>query len=224
MSRLAAIACLAPGVREWPENQGEFPLLTRWLIRRWVLLALVLGLLLLLSLPILIHQLRWNAYLVLVYLQTPLYMLHQVEEHTRDRLRTFLNQQIFHGIEAVTPVAVLWVNLPGVWALTAASICLSIFVGAGWGLIGAYLIAVNGAAHLVWWVRLRTYNPGLWTAILFFVPLSVFSFWKGAGAGGTWENHIVGLAVAVGIHAWFMIHTKHRARRLRLATHEAVVS
>lgn len=204
------------GQKAWITETSR--LFARWLTRHWVSLALVLGLLLLLPLPILIYQLKWNPYLVLVYLQTPIYMLHQVEEHTRDRLRTFLNRQIFHGIEAVTPVAVLWVNIPGVWAITFASTFLAAFVAPGWGLVGVYLIAVNGAAHLVWWVRLRMYNPGLWTGILFFVPLSVFSIWKSAGTGATWENHLVGLAVAIGIHAWFMIHTQHRARRLRLST------
>lgn len=70
---------------------------TRWLSRQWVKLALVLGTLLLLLLPILSYRQEWNSFLILVYLQTPLYMLHQVEEHTRDRFRTFLNQQIYHA-------------------------------------------------------------------------------------------------------------------------------
>jgi hypothetical protein len=188
---------------------------TRWLSRQWVKLALVLGTLLLLLLPILSYRLEWNSFLILVYLQTPIYMLHQVEEHTRDRFRTFLNQQIYHGVEALTPVAVLWINIPGVWGITFVSLYMAVFVAAGWGLIGAYLTAVNAVVHLAWGIGMRKYNPGLWTAILLFVPLSVLTFWKSAGTQATWVNHLVGLAVAMGIHAAIVIHTGRRAGHLR---------
>jgi hypothetical protein len=171
--------------------------------------------LLLLALPGLIYRLGWNSFLSLAYLQTPVYMLHQVEEHARDRFRTFLNQEIYNGVEALTPVAVLWINIPGVWGITFVSLCMAVFVAAGWGFIGAYLIAVNAIVHLVWWGGMRKYNPGLWTAILLFVPLSILTFWKSAGIQATWLNHVVGLAVAIGIHAAIVIQTGRRARHLR---------
>ena len=38
---------------------------------------------------------RDDLFLLLIYLHTPIYMLHQVEEHTGDRFREFVNQLCF---------------------------------------------------------------------------------------------------------------------------------
>jgi hypothetical protein len=189
-----------------------------WLYRRWVAIALVLGVLVLALAPILVARMEWNSFVLLVYLQTPVYMLHQVEEHAGDRFRTFVNRQIYGNLDALTPLAVLWINIPGVWGITAVSLYLAVTSAAGWGLIGAYLIAVNALAHLVGLIRWRKYNPGLWTALLLFVPLTALTFWKSADTQATWVHHLIGLAVAIAIHVAIVVHTGARAARLRLRT------
>ena len=188
---------------------------TAWLTRHWVALALVLGVLLLLAAPIL--AVRMDSFVLLVYLQTPIYMLHQVEEHTGDRFRTFVNRQIYGGVDALTPATVLVVNIPGVWGVTALSLYLAVCVAAGWGLLGLYLIAVNGVAHIAGLIVWRRYNPGLWTAIFLFLPLSVLTFWKSVARHPIWVEHAVGLGMALAIHGALVIHTRRRARRLRLS-------
>ena len=45
----------------------------------------------------------------------PGYMLHQVEEHPADRFGMFTNHRVFGGVEALTTVGVLLIDLPGVW-------------------------------------------------------------------------------------------------------------
>lgn len=186
-----------------------------WFYRRWVALTLGLGVLSLLLLPVPIDRLHWNTFLVLVYLETPIYMLHQVEEHTGDRFRTFVNRQIYGGVEALTPTAVLVVNIPGVWGVTLLSLWLATCVAAGWGLIGLYLVAVNGVVHLVGAIVFRKYNPGLWTALLLFLPLSAVTFWKSAATQATWIQHAVGLGVAIAIHVALVVYTRARATQLR---------
>ncbi len=42
-------------------------------------------------------------------------MLHQVEEHPADRFGMFTNHRVFGGVEALTTVGVLLIDLPGVW-------------------------------------------------------------------------------------------------------------
>lgn len=183
--------------------------------RHWVSAALGLGIALLLLLPLLVRRMDWNAFVVLVYLQTPVYMLHQVEEHTGDRFRTFVNQEIYGGLDALTPLTVLWVNLPGVWGITLLSLYLTIVAGAGWGLIGLYLIAVNAVVHIVGFLVKRKYNPGLWTALLLFAPLSILTFWRSAATQATWMHHAIGLTIALAIHAALVVQTRRRAERLR---------
>ena len=46
-------------------------------------------------------------------------------------------------------------------------------VDPGWGVVAGYLVLVNGLVHLVAWVALRRYNPGLVTGVLLFLPLGV---------------------------------------------------
>jgi hypothetical protein len=186
-----------------------------WIYRRWVAVALVVGVVLLVFTPIVAARMEWKLFIVLVYLQTPIYMLHQVEEHTGDRFRAFMNHQLYSDADALTPLTVLWINIPGVWGITALSLCLAVVAAAGWGLIGLYLIAVNAVAHIVWAVGMRRYNPGLWTAIFLFVPLSVLTFLKSAATMASWVHHVAGLATAVAIHAFLIVHTRRRAAQLR---------
>lgn len=184
---------------------------------RWVVVALVLGVLLLVLAPILVQRMEWPLFILLVYLQTPIYMLHQVEEHTGDRFRNFVNRQIYGGADALTPAAVVVTNIPAVWGLTALSLYLAVCVAAGWGLLGFYLIAVNGVIHIVALIIWRKYNPGLWTALFVFVPLSIIAFWKSATVLTTWMQHVVSLCVALAIHATLVVWTRRRATRLRFA-------
>jgi hypothetical protein len=55
---------------------------------------------------------KWPSAWLLIFAMLPAYMFHQVEEHTGDRFRVFVNQHVFHGVEALAPLAVLWINLP----------------------------------------------------------------------------------------------------------------
>jgi len=187
-----------------------------WIYRWWVAAALGLGVLLVCLLPIPILQWQWKAFTVLIYLHTPIYMLHQVEEHLGDRFRRFVNDEIYGGLDALTPVAVLWTNIPCVWGVTGVALYFAVVAGAGWGLIATYLVAVNGAVHVVGAVVKRRYNPGLVTAVLLFLPLSGITFWKSANKA-SWVQHATGLLVAVIIHAVLVIHTRQRANRLRAA-------
>jgi hypothetical protein len=135
-----------------------------------------MGLLLLTLAPI--FDLRDNLFLLLIYLHTPVYMLHQVEEHTSDRFREFVNQRMFHGVDALNSTSILVINLPGVWGVTILSLYAAVFIALGWGLPAVYLVAVNALVHIAGAAASRGYNPGLWTAIALFLPLSALSFWQ----------------------------------------------
>jgi hypothetical protein len=61
------------------------------LIANWVYGGFLAGLLLLLLTPVLVHS--WAAPLVATFLCLPVYMVHQYEEHDKDRFRLFVNQK-----------------------------------------------------------------------------------------------------------------------------------
>jgi hypothetical protein len=96
-----------------------------------------------------------------VFLQLPLYMLHQFEEQDNDRFRIFFNRTIGGGREVLSPGAVFIINVPGVWGVIAASFYLAAHAQIGYGLIAVYLTLVNGVVHIVTGTASRCYNPGL---------------------------------------------------------------
>ena len=136
----------------------------RWLYDHWVAAALCMAVILVLLIPVLAQT--WDLAMVLIFAQLPCYMLHQVEEHTGDRFRTWVNKQVFGGVEALNRESVLWINLPGVWGIDILSLYAATFAGVGWGLSAVYLPLVNAVLHILGGIAQRSYNPGLWTSLL----------------------------------------------------------
>lgn len=176
----------------------------------WVAAALFMGLALLLLLPLGIAG--GDSALLLVYLASPIYMLHQVEEHLGDRFRSYVNTRVFGGVEALTTADVLVINLPGVWGLNLAALYAARFAGAGWGLAAGYLILVNGISHVGMAARLRGYNPGLASAALAFIPFGLASALL---IPGTTLQHGVGLGIALAVHAAIVLHVSGRVGAAR---------
>ena len=182
------------------------------LVRNWVYGGALAGVLLLVLLPVIDDG--WPLPLLLVYLQMPIYMLHQLEEHDADRFQHVVNEMIGHGQDVLPREAIFVINV-GVWGLNLISFALAAHVGIGWGLLGAYAMAVNALAHIGQAARLRRYNPGLVTAIVLFLPVGLGGLWAISATGqSTWVQHIVGLAVALAIHAGIVAYVVRNARRL----------
>jgi hypothetical protein len=184
-----------------------------WLNRHWVAAALCAAILLTILIPVLARH--WSSAWLLIFVMLPAYMFHQVEEHTGDRFRVFVNQHIFHGVEALTHLAVLWINLPGVWGVGLLSIYAATFLNIGWGLSIIYLVLVNAVAHIVAAILWREYNPGLWTALALFVPLGTPALFEVGRVSGVHRiHHAVGIAVGIGIHAAIVVYTRGKAAKI----------
>ena len=109
------------------------------LIRFWVYGGFLAAFLLLGLLPVYFRS--WSVVLVLVFLQLPIYMLHQLEEHDDDRFRKFVNRVIGGGRDILTESAVFVINVPGVWGVNLVSILLACSINPGFGLIGVYPVS-----------------------------------------------------------------------------------
>ena len=132
----------------------------------WVTAAFWMGIMLILLIPVLHSDLAP----LLIYAQLPIYMLHQVEEHSDDRFRTFVNERIFLGAEALTPAAVAVINIPaGGFALRGynpglwSSMTLPI---GGWALnVVGSRPGVKGMHHAV----------GLWIAVGIHAAIGIYA-------------------------------------------------
>ena len=158
---------------------------------------------------------RWDPVLLAVFLQLPIYVLHQVEEHWHDRFRRFVNGHLAGGREALTPRAVLVINVGFVWGFDLAALYLATFVHPALGLLAIWLALVNAAVHGVAAAVLRAYNPGLVTALLLLLPTGLWGWTvlRGAGAAPLWA-HGMGILAAILVHVGIVVHVRRRVAGL----------
>jgi hypothetical protein len=151
----------------------------------------------------------------LVYLQLPIYMLHQYEEHAGDRFRQWVNNMVGHGREVLTPIATFWINSLLVWLLDLVALYLACFVDLSLGLIAIYLPLLNACGHIVPAIAKRQSNPGLLTSIFLFLPVGVFSAYQvSRAAGSSLQDHLLALGVAIAVHAVIIVHVRRRISHL----------
>lgn len=179
----------------------------RRLQAHWVYGGALYGAVLLVLSPLLTAG--WPLAERLVYLALPVYMLHQLEEHDGDRFRAFVNEVIGKGREVLSVRTVFVVNVVGVWGVMVLTIWLMRSVSPGWGLIGVYLLLVNAVLHVAQAVALRRRNPGLWTAVLLFLPLGVVAFSQIATMANS-TQHAVSLAVVLALHGAIVVGVRRR--------------
>lgn len=191
--------------------------LTEWLATRWVVAAAFIAGALLAILPLVVA--RYPLPSQLIYLCSPAYMIHQVEEHSRDRFRTFVNQRLFAGAMAMTVGDVLIINLPLVWGVNLLSAYAACLVAPGYGLLAGYAMLINGIGHVVIAIRLRAYNPGLLTALVLFVPLgsAVIVTTTSQGLTST-RQHLLAIGIAVAFHLLIAGNALRRVAAARNAT------
>ena len=182
------------------------------MIRNWVQGGFLAGLMLLAITPALASA--WPAWLTWTWPTLPIYMLHQLEEHDRDRFRSFVNTNVGGGHEVLSLTDVFLINVPGVWGVIGAALWLAVFVRPGLGLIATYVVLVNAAVHCAGWIALRRYNPGLVTALTLFTFVGIGSLMALQSAGATVMDHVIALAVAIVIHAAIILHIRLRLSRM----------
>ncbi len=190
------------------------------LVSYWVYGGVLAAILFLLLSPLIIQS--WSPALAATFFCLPAYMLHQYEEHDNDRFRAFVNRLLGRGREVLTPAAVFLINILGVWGGLAAALWLTARVHAGFAMIAAYLLLLNAVIHIVQGAAMRSYNPGLVTAIVLFLPVGGWCFYTLQRTGsGTLPMHIIGAASAIAIHLAIAIPVLNNRRRLPAFHREA---
>ncbi|HVZ84990.1 MAG TPA: HXXEE domain-containing protein [Terracidiphilus sp.] len=179
------------------------------LLRFWVYGGALCGLLLAAITPVLARG--WPLGLLAVWLQLPLYMLHQYEEHDDNRFAEFVNRHMAHGRRALTPASVFLINVPGVWGVVAVSWMLAATVRPGLGLIAIDLTLVNALAHIGGLIMLRVYNPGVITAVIGFIPIGGWALWCVQRTRPSLADHALGIGIALAIHIAIVIFVRRRA-------------
>jgi hypothetical protein len=183
-----------------------------WLIENWAKASLPLAIILFLISPFVYQGIGLAAFLV--FLTLPFYMLHQFEEHAGGQFKAFVNRTMGRGREVLSDIAIFRINVIVVWLGTLVVLYLCVYVNIVWGLLSGYLVAFNGLVHIISSIRMRRYNPGLWTSVFVFLPLGIYIIYivnKESGAG--WLYNVIFLVVTILLHAMILINVR-RQRRL----------
>jgi hypothetical protein len=183
-----------------------------WFIDNWARASLPLAIVLFLISPFVYKGIGLAAFLV--YLTLPFYMLHQYEEHAGGQFKAFVNKTVGRGREIMTDRAIFRVNVLVVWLGTLVVLYLCVYVNIVWGLLSGYLVALNGIVHIVTSIRMRRYNPGLWTSIFVFLPLGIYIIYiinKESGAG--WLYNVIFLVVTILLHSMILLNIRQQRRR-----------
>ncbi|WP_419806031.1 HXXEE domain-containing protein [Terriglobus sp.] len=165
-------------------------------------------------------QSRWNGWQFWLAIQLPIYVVHQLEEHVHDRFRLAINRDIGRGSDVLSHRAVLLINVIGVWVIEWTALYLAIYVHPGWAMLAFALAVINALSHIGGAIALRSYNPGLVTALLLLLPSGI------AGARAlraatplTSAPSLASIAIIVVEHIWIVAHVLHR--RVQLQQHSS---
>lgn len=138
---------------------------------------------------------------LLTYLQLPVYMLHQYEEHGHGAFKRDVNALVPPTVGHLTDGAIFWINMLGVWGADGLVTALAATGRPRAGLLAPYLAVTNGAIHIGVALKQRRYNPGLGTALALFLPFGASSIRAiGRDTGATRRAHLGALGLAIGVH------------------------
>jgi hypothetical protein len=99
-----------------------------------------------------------------LFIQLPIYMLHQYEEHGHGAFKEYGNSTLLRRHGQLTDANIFVINIGGVWAVDLVTLYLACYRRLGLGLLAPYLAIVNGPIHLLPALATRRYNPGALTA------------------------------------------------------------
>ncbi len=149
-----------------------------WLYTNWAKISIFLSIII--SLIILIIVKTNNILLFLIWIQIPIYLLHQFEEHYwPGGFKKFVNHEIFNvesGEYPLNDVNIFWINVPIIWVLMPIFAGLS-YVNLFFGLWIPYFAVFNSLTHVIGAIVKRKYNPGLFVSLLLGIPVGAYTLW-----------------------------------------------
>ncbi|MBN9090045.1 MAG: HXXEE domain-containing protein [Reyranella sp.] len=152
---------------------------------------------------------RWRDLVWLTWAAVFAYLVHQFEEHGIDvqnrvyAFRGFLCAEIGFADTNTCPVPLAFITAVNVAAVWVAG-PLSALLAARWPVIGLSFFAIPSAnlfAHIFPTLTLQSYNPGLFTALALFPPLSLLAF-----AAAITRYHLGVRAVLATLFAGAVLH------------------
>jgi hypothetical protein len=149
--------------------------MTNWLYTNWAKLSVLFAIAI--TLLVIYFVKLENTVLFLIWIQIPIYLLHQFEEHARNGFKNYINKKVFHVQEGEYPLNdknIFWINIPIIWILMPIFAGLS-SVNIMFGLWIPYFAVFNSLSHVIFSIRNREYNPGLIVSLILGIPVGIYA-------------------------------------------------
>ena len=151
----------------------------QYLYQHWADSTLILALGIMAVLLSFLPTTPW--YLFLIWLQFPVYLIHEFEEHVfPGHFRQFINREVFHSTSDNAPLsvpAVFWINILAIWVLFPIAAILAQNVSPAFGLLLPIFGLFNATLHIVMFIVKRKYNPGLIVSACLNYPTGIYTLY-----------------------------------------------
>ncbi len=181
--------------------------LVGWLADHWPKATLFLAIYTFVFLYLYLYE--DNFLLFLIWLQTPVYWLHQFEEYIYPGgFAQFFNRNLLGSSRddwPVTKMFSLWINIPIIFIAFPLSAILAGIYGLGLGIWTAYFSIVNALSHIGMFLRFG-YNPGFVVSLLLNIPIGIYTVYTFLNLGAiTPTAHIAGAVIALLVQGGIMV-------------------
>ncbi len=149
-----------------------------WMYKNWAKICIILSVVVTLIIFSVVKT--SDVLLFLIWIQIPIYLLHQFEEHSwPGGFKKFFNKEIFHVEDGEYPLNdtnIFWINVPIIWILMPIFAALS-YINLFFGLWIPYFAVFNSLTHVVAAIIKRKYNPGLFISLILGIPVATYTLW-----------------------------------------------
>ncbi len=146
-----------------------------WLYKNWSKLSVLIAVFF--TLFTLIYIKPSNIILFLIWIQIPIYLLHQFEEHSRNGFKNYVNRNVFNVSEGNYPLNdknIFWINIPIIWILMPLFASLAL-INPFFGLWIPIFAVINSVSHLIFSIVNRHYNPGIMVSLFLGIPVGLYA-------------------------------------------------
>lgn len=155
-----------------------------------------------------------DFFIVLVWLQFPVYLLHEFEEHAYPGgFKEFVNKNVFHVYDQDIPLTeerVFWINILAVWVLFPLVAVAAQFIDPVWGLLSICFSLVNASLHILMGIGRRMYNPGLLASVFLNYPVGIYALLVAHREGYLLTSYMVGFFLfSVAVHILIVMFALH---------------
>lgn len=155
-----------------------------------------------------------SGVILLIWLQFPVYLMHQFEEHVYPgNFKEYANKQITKTQHSDIPFNernIFWINIIAIWVLFPLCAVLAQNYALKIGALPVYLSLFNATLHILDSITTRAYTPGLIVSIFLNYPFGIYALYlMNKEHVLSLKTNIYAFLAALLIHIVIIVYIRH---------------